>query len=79
MGHKNRGVMPQKSNHPHDQRQRTIVATVSRGGRLRIPREVIDRLQLADGEQIAFHFPEGKDVALVAPVSTLVAPPSLAD
>ena len=79
MGHGHRGIMPPRSDHPHDQRQRTIVATVSRGGRLRIPREVIERLCLADGEQIAFHFPEGKDVALVAPVSTLVSPPTLAD
>jgi bifunctional DNA-binding transcriptional regulator/antitoxin component of YhaV-PrlF toxin-antitoxin module len=53
----------------------SVVATVSRGGRLRIPREVLERLHLKDGAQIVFFLREDMLATLVAPVASAVQAP----
>jgi bifunctional DNA-binding transcriptional regulator/antitoxin component of YhaV-PrlF toxin-antitoxin module len=54
----------------------SVIATVSSGGRLRIPKEVVEQLHLKDGQQIAFFLRTNRnDAALVAPVPNLIEPP----
>ncbi|MGI0066853.1 MAG: AbrB/MazE/SpoVT family DNA-binding domain-containing protein [Thermoplasmata archaeon] len=53
----------------------SVVATVSKGGRLRIPQEVIDRLDLKDGKQIVFFLTANRTAALVATGDSAISAP----
>jgi len=53
-----------------------VTATVSEGGRIRIPSEVLKHLHLRPGQQVVFFLKEGRDAAVVTPLSSAVSVPS---
>lgn len=52
-----------------------VTATVSEGGRIRIPTEVLKHLHLRPGQQIVFFLKEGRDAAMVAPLASSISVP----
>lgn len=52
-----------------------VTATVSEGGRVRIPTEVLRHLHLQPGQQIVFFLKEGRNAAMVAPLSSAISVP----
>lgn len=46
-----------------------VAATVSRGGRMRIPQPVLKALGLSDGDQLVFFVRPGHAAALVTPAA----------
>jgi AbrB family looped-hinge helix DNA binding protein len=53
-----------------------VTATITEGGRIRIPAEVLRHLRLRAGQQVVFFLKEGKDAAVVAPLATALSVPS---
>lgn len=52
-----------------------VTATVTEGGRIRIPAEVLKHLHLKTGQQIIFFLKEESDAALLAPLADTVNVP----